>query len=767
VADRPKRRSRAEREDAEIVEEAQKRFKQAQDWESTARANAKQDALIACADSYNMNAWPREALLARQPPGGQPRPCLTFNMIQQHNLHVINEAQQNQMGVKVNATGFGATAEAADAIEGLIRHIEYQSNAQQNAYFTAIENQVEIGIGYTHIVADYAPGDTFDQELYIRSVPDPLSVWFDPDCQEPDKSDARWGQIGQDMPRKEFEAKYPDWANKPGTTAAFGDGSDWSRDWVKDDTVRVVRYYRLNEIDDTLYAIPPGVVLPGPTDDDGMPLADPVTGAAVPGEPVPPGVVRASEMSDELLEIAKEQGFQNRPIADPQVEWFLIAGHAVIDRGETVFDHIPLVPWIGREKVVDGKYDRWGHTRLQIDAQRMYNYSASEYVGLTALASRAQWLGDAKAFEGNDEWLSANVGNHPYLRYNSKDPDDGVTEIPPPQRIEPATVPSAAMQGMANAERQMQIVSGQYDAEMGAPSNERTGVAIQQRQRQADTATYHFTDRQGAALRLTGKILIGAIPKVYDTQRAVQILGLDGERKGVVVDPKLPTAHAEAAPDPGSPPDAEAIMAINPTIGRYDVEADVGPAYGTRRQEAFNAITQILAASPPLAEKIGDLLFKAADFPLSDEIAERLAPVGDDPNVAAANQALQQAHGQIAQLTQKLSDKQADIALKQQQIQHDKIDDVMEHDNARRRMDLDQYRAETDRMSAIGDIDPAALIPVLRQLISLASGGGSVPLAPSHDPSMGGPSPVPTGGIGLSPSNGPGGEIRSINGAVP
>lgn len=772
---------KSKRADKDIVEEAQKRHHACADWEAKFRKNHKSDTLMATADAYNMNAWPQDVLNVRQPRGGPVRPCLTFPMIQQHNLHIINNAQQNTMGVKVNATGYGATAEAAEALEGLIRHIEYQSNAQQNAYKCAIECQVEGGRGYTHIMADYAPGDTFDQELYIRSVPDPLSVWLDPDCQEPDKSDARWGQIGQDMQRKEFESTYPDASKLAGTQAAFGDGQDWSRDWSRDDTVRVVRYYRLNDVDDTLYAVPDGIVLPGPTDEDGKPVIDPMTQQPIAGQPVPPGVMRKSAMSPELVEMAEEQDFQSRPIADPQVEWFLIAGHEIIDRGDTVFDHIPLVPWIAREKVIDGKFDCWGHTRQLIDPQRMYNYSASEFVGLTAMQSRVQWTGDARAIEGYEaEWANANTSNAVFLPQNRVSLEDN-SPIEPVERLDPPTTPQAAMQGMANAEHQMQLVSGQFDAEMGAPSNERTGVAIQQRQRQGDTATYHFTDGQGAALRLTGKILIGAIPKVYDTQRAIQILGGDGQRKGVVVDPSLQQAHQEVPPPPpGTPdvdPNADAIMAINPKIGRYDVEADVGPAYGTRRQETFNALTQIMSAAPEIVAKCGDLLFQSADFPMADEIAKRLAPPSDDPQAAAAQQHIQQLTAQIGQLQQKLNDKTADQQIRIGQQQHDKVDDVM-------KSEIDRYKAETDRIAAIGSIDPAMLMPLVQQAVrdALATqigGGAAGPLPQLPQSQQPPPSLAPAAGpIGtpqgtdvqrLPSTNPPGGLVHGpvpTNGAV-
>ena len=63
---------------------------------------------------------------------------------------------------------------------------------------------------------------------------------------------------------------------------------------------------------------------------------------------------------------------------------------------------------------------------------------------------------------------------------------------------------------------------------------------------------------------------------------------------------------------------------LNPSVGMYEVEADIGPSWGTKREEAFNALTLILTQAPQLTSLIGDLLLKSSDFDLSDEAAGSL-----------------------------------------------------------------------------------------------------------------------------------------------
>lgn len=484
-------------------------------------------------------------------------------------------------------------------------------------------------------------------------------------------------------------------------------------------------------------------------------------------------------MPEELIDLCRKMDCQKREMFEAEVEWFLIGGSRILDSGMTVFQHIPLVPFIGIETVLEGKLDRKGLVRALIDPQRMLNWNASKAIEALSTQTVTPYLGDVRAFEGLESyWETANVINRPFLPYNATSLDDG-TPIPPPSRIDPPQASSGFMEAMQYADTQMQMVTGQYQAEMGAPGNERSGRAINERQRQSDTANYHYTDNQGMALRLIGRILVEALPKVYDTARAITILGLDGTQQQAVVDPNLQTAHQVVTPDgqPDPSPDMDpddamemqgAILAVNPTIGRYTVEADVGPSFATKRQEAFSDLMQAIGMAPELMGKIGDLLFKCADFPLADEIADRLKPASQDPALMALQQQLHAATAQIGQLQQALKDKQADIAIKQadlglkqqqitddrEQMRHGKVHDIMTGDVDRSRAQLDVYKAETDRAAALGDIDPGLLMPVVQQLVEQILGRRMTPAetadsAPAHEA-------VPE----IANTNRPGGEVR-------
>jgi hypothetical protein len=252
----------------------------------------------------------------------------------------------------------------------------------------------------------------------------------------------------------------------------------------------------------------------------------------------------------------------------------------------------------------------------------------------------------------------------------------------------------------------MASASGQFEAEMGAPGNERSGKAINERQRQADRATYHFVDNQALAIRRQGQIIKEWIPEIYDTARVLRIIGEDGEEDHVQLDPNAPDAHK-----PVENADVSAIF--NPNVGKYEVVSDVGPDWATQRQESFNAIVQILTQAPELINRIGDLLFKVADFPLADEIADRLKP-GLSPEAQQA----------VMQLQEQLQKAQA-AGGKAERMLHEAMQALTEERLKAKAKDnegvTDEFKADTERVKMLLDaatkVDPAAAMEMIRTMM--------------------------------------------------
>jgi len=658
----------------DIVKEAAYRYKAAKDWQGLEDINAAEDRKYANADARNMWQWPQKQFKLRD---DKSLPCLTINKVRGHNDMIINSMMKTPYAVKIRPTAGKASYKAAEMYQKLVRRTQDISAFPSQARKIA-EHQVDGGIGYLLLETRYVSERSFDQDIYLTVGEDPGGILLDPWAREPDKSDSNFGFIFRRFPKHEFNRKYPDFKDKIGQ-APIESGLV---DWLTDKEVMVVKYYRKSEKADTLVAY---------TDENGVEVEK-----------------LASELKDEagrdlfkmLMEDIKEGRIdgRTRKVGNPKVEWFLIGGDVIIDRGVWPGKFIPICPAIGREIVVDGQLDRKGHTRPLIDAQRMLNYGASGGVQAVALGVLSQWLADSRATEGQEQWKDANVQTYGVLQYTGVDEEgEGETQIiPPPTRIPPVDVPQAHMSVAASAERQMMMISGQFQAQMGEEDQQSaaSGKAIGERQQQGDTATHHFPDNFAAMLRYAGRQLIDLYPKIYDTKRALHITGDDGEKFWIQIDPNQQDDLIELQREKD---DEEATrLAFNPKLGEFEVVSDPGPDYATQRQEAWAAYSLILQQNMALAGVIGDLIFKYGDFPGADDIAERLEkeikatkPYLFDPTkepaLAAATQQLQKLTALNAELMQKLAMKDLQIKGRDE------------------RRDVEASNAETKRLQVIVD----------------------------------------------------------------
>lgn len=701
-------------DDDKLVTEAHDRFKRCQDFESDFRVLFTDDLKFVNADSDNGYQWP-ESMKSRR--DTDAKPCLTINKTRQHALMVINEAKENKPQVRVSAVGGDASYESAQVYEGVIRHIEYQSNAT-DAYDTALDFQVKTGIGYWRVVTDYVNDKSFDQDAFIRRIRNPLSVYLDPDIKEEDGSDATFGFIFDDMSRKEFDRTYPEHKTSVGS-GVFGDYSEW----CSEETVRVAEYYYIDYTKDTLIALP---------------MPDGQGGEQT--TMVPLSELRQT-MPDLAKVVLKDKTIRRRDVQVPTVQWCLIAGDKIIDRNTWLGKTIPIVRVVGEETLIDGKLDRKGHVRNLKDPQRMYNYWTSSAVENVALQTKAPYIAGARSIEGYETiWESSNTETLAYLPYN--DIDDQGQPLVPPQRVDPPVMSSAFLQGMQSAAEEMKMVSGQNDPLMGAPSNEISGVAIGRRAKQSDRATMHFRDNLGKAVRYTGKILIDIIPKLYDTPRVIRILAEDGSDDSVKIDPNQQQPMTETPKQDGTD---GMDKAFNPAMGMYEVVAEDGPSYATKREEAFDAMTGLAAAAPQFLGLAGDLYMRAADFPMADELAERFAnSIPDSVKGIGPSPEMQQLQQQLDQANQQAQGLQAQLGAALQAA----ADADSRADDKDKANEINAFKASTDRLEALlSKLDPLQAAAVAQGAV-LAAMADPTPI----DASQPGPSAPPQSAPPMAPS---------------
>jgi hypothetical protein len=682
--------------DKTILARAKKRFQECTSWESAFRQRFKEDMRFLYADSDNQDQWNASVRAGRNLAG---QVMVTINKTHTHWLHVVNQVKMNRPQVSVSPTGDQSTYESAQILEQVIRRIEYISDAE-TAYDIATQFMVGGGIGYWRVVTDYTDQDSFDQDIFIRQVPDPLAVYLDPNIKMQDGSDAKFAFIFDEMPRKDAEAKYGKLAQM---STSLGDAAE---NWMKTDSVRIAEYYERSETKEWLYAIP--------ADDGSMTLA------------------RESELGQDGARMLKQEYEQREDVMRRRVPKYSVVHHLIV--GDSIAEtsiwpgkYIPIVRCVGEEIVMDGRLDRKGLTRYLKDPQRAYNYNASAALEYGALQSKSPYLAPVEAIEGlEDFWATANSQNHAYLPYNHA--DESGNPVPAPVRQPAPTGATVFIEGMQTAEHEMMMASGQYEATFSAQGNEISGRSIEQRQKQGERVTFHYPDALAKSIRFTGKIILDLIPKIYDTKRVIRIMSESGTEQAIEIDPQAKQALQQHEQEQ----DAKVQAVFNPNVGQYDVVATAGPNYETRRKEAFAAMTDLLAGNMSLAPVIGDLYMGAADFPNADELQERMrnwiagmnpgimgnGPSPQEQQLMQHNQLLMQ---ELTRMKAELDDKTIQRQLEQKRVDMDALNHLalrMENDNKQVQLAYDSITKRLQAMAPMMSED--ALEPIIRKMIGEA-----------------------------------------------
>jgi hypothetical protein len=657
--------SAKDKSNASILATARSRLDMAMSALSESREDEIDDLRFYAGSPDNQWQWPADVLATRGAVQGQTinaRPCLTINKLPQHVRQVTNDMRQNRPGAKVIPVDDKADLQVAEIYNGMIRHIEYISDADV-AYDTACENQVAYGEGYIRLLTEYCDDDNFNQDIKIGRVRNSFSVYMDPTIQDPTGADAKYCFVTEDVSREDYERMYPDAA--PITTLqSLGVGDQSISNWLNEDTIRIADYYYI-EYDRATLNLYPG----NATAFDGTP-------------------------EDKMLRQAYGKPKRTRESDRPRVRYCKINGYEILEQNEWAGKYIPVVRIVGNEFEVDGRIYISGLVRNAKDAQRMYNYWVSQEAEMLALAPKAPFIGYGGQFEGYEEkWKTANTNNWPYLEVNPDVTDGQGAALPLPQRAQPPMASSGLLQAKAGASEDIKSTTGQYNASLGQGGNERSGKAILARQREGDVGTYHYGDNLTRGVRHIARQLVDLIPKIYDTQRIARIIGEDGVTKMAKIDPEQPMPVREIR-------DQEGILIdkiYNPGVGKYDVVATTGPGYATKRQESLEAMGMLLQGNPQLWAVAGDLFVKNMDWPGAQEMAKRFAKTidpkflndgEDSPELQAAQQQIQAMSQQMDQLVGMIDNVNSSEIVRTNEI---KEFEAM----------VKAYAAETQRISAV------------------------------------------------------------------
>lgn len=510
------------------------------------------------------------------------RPKYTFDKCNPVVDSIAGEMEQAEFGIKIRPAGGEASQDLAKLYDGMIRNIQSMSNAV-HVYNSAGRKMVAAGFDAWRVAQDWSDTDSFEQDLFIRKIANSVDrVWFDPGAEMQDMSDANYCFVLQALTKQEYEKKFPE-----GSGRSIGD-------------------MRTEQV----YSYKPELIVVGE-----FIYKKPITKELV--LMTNNAVYEADEKLDSVLNELKADGITVATDEDGNERRRKKKSHVVMTRlfdgqewlneeQRTVFSYIPVIPTYGNFDISENKVVYRGAVNQLMDAQRVYNYAQSRAIEEGALAPRGKyWLTREQAEKDVDTLGTMNTNANPVQTYTH------VEGQPIPFWQGGAQINSGLQQTAGDMAQNIVGSSGIFAANQGDAPNQ-SGYAIELQQNKGDNSTIKYFSSQEIAITHTARILVDAIPKVYDTKRTVRILGEDGASK------------MEQINDQVLDNETQKMVSLNDLRkGKYDVTCDVGPAFKSRQQETARAFTDLAQIDPSIIQQGKDIWLSNLTVPGMDSMAER------------------------------------------------------------------------------------------------------------------------------------------------
>ncbi|HEX7764178.1 MAG TPA: portal protein, partial [Cellvibrio sp.] len=454
------------------------------------------------------------------------------------------------------------------------RAVQERSEAS-DLYSTALKRVMIGGYHAAMVDQDYIDDDSFDQDLFLRDIPDAVNrVWFFGNWEKPTAEDADAVTVDYTVTEEEFKEICKE-ERKPESLSC--DSEDWNHWAQKREGHLISRLFYKKEIEKTIYQLPDGTVV---SEEDHAEL---MAG----GLPMEGMLSRKRKAFKVYVRYYDNKGWLN-------------------DAEETVFEYLPVVPCMPNFNIVNNMPICYGKFQDLLDPQRAHNFLASRIMYDTALAPKPKiWVGK-KAVESQN--AQAKLKNY----NNNSDPvfvHDGIDNpYDAPNAVETTGLSPALSVAVQLTRMGLDDASGQMGASDGLTMANQSGEAISLLQKKGDVVDLEYAKALVRFAKQLAKVSMRAMQKLYTGRKTIN--NESGEPEEVRLDREVMTPKG--------------IVAINDlTIGSYDVVSDVVPKTESMRREAAEAIERVGAVMPEILINNRDIFLASLDAPGMDKLASR------------------------------------------------------------------------------------------------------------------------------------------------
>jgi hypothetical protein len=358
------------------------------------------------------------------------RPMFTVDRISPVKDQLTGNQRQTRTSIKIFPKKDGKK-DTAEVLTGLIRSIEQNSDAAE-AYDNGFDEGAEGGYGGWRILYDWSD-DGFEREITIEPVYSAAtSMYFDPSDLKYTKKKAMWAFSVGYMTPKEYKKAYPD------NTLSDWPQESYKSDWLTTERVRISEYWFKVKYKRKIALMSDGTVL------------DLNEEAAV-----------IDELAAEGVSIKRQ-----REVDAHHVYMAVMNGREILEEPQLwAGKYIPLIPYYGKRRIIDGKKFIWGLVRKAKDSNRISNYAISTQIETTALTPKDPIMYTSEMIKNyKQDWALFNTRNTPFLGFDA-DPKS-VGSGGAPFRLGAPAVQTALIQQTQQSIEDVRAATG-MDAAMG------------------------------------------------------------------------------------------------------------------------------------------------------------------------------------------------------------------------------------------------------------------------------------------------------------
>lgn len=404
------------------------------------------------------------------------------------------------------------------------------------------------GFGVFEVVVDYKNNSGFDQEICVKAVDNPTSIYFDPSCRERTKCDSSYIIRLCEMDEDEFSRVYPK-ANIE-KIIEFQENRDDKTciDWITGDKdnkkVMVAEYFYYKYEDRTIGLLPNGETVDVDEDYD----------------------------IDMFVDI--------REVKEKTVCKIAICGNKLLLKPEeSSFKMMPFIYVPGDSYINEnGKQCVRPYIKSALDAQRLKNFTANFFLFDMVNRNEGTWLiGKSSMTETAKQELKYATTKRKMIEYidHGIDPESGQPiQGQPPQYVQPEPLNTEMLNAMAALNSEIEhIVGSQYQS---LDDKGMSGAALRNLSDFISASNEPFMQSLLEGIEKVGKVIVSTLPEIMISNELVSI-GSGESAKQVELEPGF-------------------------NFDDFDLYIDRSPSTNLMRQASVENLIKIAQMSQPFAQ---------------------------------------------------------------------------------------------------------------------------------------------------------------------